>query len=51
MLLMYLFFVTYALVFVKFSLPIGVGVWVRFVIVGLPGSLYNFFLPDFKYMR
>ena len=34
-------FVVYALVFILFSLPLGVGGWLRFLIPGL--FLFNFF--------
>ena len=32
--------------FCQFSLPLGVGGWLRFVIVALPGLFYYFFLTS-----
>ena len=43
MLLVHLLFVLYVLVFVLFFLPLGVGDWLRFVIVALLDFSINFF--------
>ena len=44
MLLVQLFVCFVCVSFYHFSFPLGVGGWLRFVIVALPGLFYYFFL-------
>ena len=44
MLLVYLFVCFVLVSFCHFSLPLGVGGWLRFVIVALPGPFHSLFL-------
>ena len=43
-------FALYVLVFVIFSLPLGVGGWLRFVVVALAGLFYFFFFFFFFFV-
>ena len=49
MLLVHLFVCFVHVCFCHFSLPLGVGGWLRFVIVAIPGLFYYFF-ESFIYM-
>ena len=44
MLLMHLFVCFVRVSFCHFSLPLGVGGWLRFVTVALPGFFYYFYI-------
>ena len=48
MLLVHLFVCFARVGFCQFSLPFGVGGWLRFVIVALPGLFYLLFFKVFR---